>query len=335
MPHTPHTAGACDGWTPGPYTPDQCRPCWKANNRATSRRPDLSPVANGHATVAAGGPLPLPPCVHLGEETRREQCLTCGGRVMLRVLACEVHGEATVGKRLEGVPGCCTDCERYSARKTDLAPLFRAARYRAVCINLARRPDRWSRFSRECPIANVERFEAIDCKAPTAPRPDWWDAGHGAWGCYLSHQAVLRQAIADGFAGDDVLLMLEDDPVFDAAFEPRVTAFLAAVPGDWDLIYLGGQHLSQRRPQPVNLEVVRGWKVNRAHAYAVRGSFLRRLAAHLKHCEDNRVSPAHVDHWMQRLHSVSRVYCPAAWIVGQHGGVSDIGKSVPEDRFWR
>jgi hypothetical protein len=48
-------------------------------------------------------------CRHRGEEVRREPCRTCCGVVQLKVFACVVHGECTVGKALPGV-ACCATC---------------------------------------------------------------------------------------------------------------------------------------------------------------------------------------------------------------------------------
>ena len=48
-------------------------------------------------------------CVHLGKETRRVDCLTCVDKI-LKVFACEVHGECTVARPGEGVAAICKDC---------------------------------------------------------------------------------------------------------------------------------------------------------------------------------------------------------------------------------
>lgn len=53
--------------------------------------------------------VPRPVCRHLGEERRREGCKTCKGHVEVKVMACALHREATVGKPLPGIP-CCADC---------------------------------------------------------------------------------------------------------------------------------------------------------------------------------------------------------------------------------
>ena len=80
---------------------------------------------------------------------------------------------------------------------------------RVVVINLARRSERMERFRqnlRDWPFDPPRRFEAID--GLTSPPPACWDKGPGAWGCLLSHRAVLDAAIADEIKS---LLVLEDD----------------------------------------------------------------------------------------------------------------------------
>ena len=59
-------------------------------------------------------------CLHLGPETRRVGCESCGGNVQVKVFACEVYGEATIAKQLQGVEchvECCATCESYSSGK--------------------------------------------------------------------------------------------------------------------------------------------------------------------------------------------------------------------------
>lgn len=52
-------------------------------------------------------------CVHLGNEVRRQLCESCGGSVAIKVFACAVHGEATIGKDLHGL-ACCGTCADYA-----------------------------------------------------------------------------------------------------------------------------------------------------------------------------------------------------------------------------
>jgi hypothetical protein len=52
------------------------------------------------------------PCLHRGGVMREERCPGCRGAVRLKVFACSVHGECTVGKPLEAL-ACCGACPDY------------------------------------------------------------------------------------------------------------------------------------------------------------------------------------------------------------------------------
>lgn len=57
-------------------------------------------------------------CVHRGEELRRIGCESCSGNVQIKILSCEIHGECTIGKPIDGVKCCagCPDAETQSDR---------------------------------------------------------------------------------------------------------------------------------------------------------------------------------------------------------------------------
>lgn len=219
-----------------------------------------------------------------------------------------------------------------------LADAGGAVDVRAVCINLDRRPDRWDQFERNCPIAGVERFAAIDGRK--CRPPEWWRQGGGAWGCMLSHIRILEAALMHGLdQRGGVLLVLEDDALFQADFAEKAERFLLAVPKDWNQLYFGGQHrgVRARPPQRINGEVIRPHMVNRTQAYAVRGEFMRVLYRHLCNWPDHARHPRHhVDHRMELLHACGRhnVYAPTRWIIGQAGGKSDVSGRMAQDRYW-
>jgi hypothetical protein len=69
-------------------------------------------VACGFPTILADSPLPMLPCVRRGPEVRRIACKTCQGITAIKVFACEIHAECTIGKQLEVVK-CCAVCGDY------------------------------------------------------------------------------------------------------------------------------------------------------------------------------------------------------------------------------
>lgn len=80
-------------------------------------------VACGYVTKKPYPSAPVRPCReskncrHLGDELRREECPTCDPtyKISLKVLACSIHGECTIGKQLDGL-ACCATCPDYSPR---------------------------------------------------------------------------------------------------------------------------------------------------------------------------------------------------------------------------
>ena len=102
-----------------------------------------------------------------------------------------------------------------------------------VCINLDRRPERWQRMQAEFArhgVEDVRRFSAVD--GSTVQLPANWKHTAGAYGCLLSHIAVVQEARE---LGHKSVLIFEDDAVFDPEFEIKFGSFVEQVPFDWDI----------------------------------------------------------------------------------------------------
>lgn len=207
---------------------------------------------------------------------------------------------------------------------------------RVVCINLKRRPDRWREFQErvpaDFPFGPIERYDAIDGKL--SPPPHWWMGGSGAWGCYRSHMRILEECL---HARHDSYLVFEDDATFCGGFADQVRDYFAALPEDWGLVYLGGQHLhvDAHPPRKINELVYRPHNVNRTHAFAVRGERTMRLLYEHLNAQKWR-SAHHIDHRLGNLHQLRRdpIYVPREWLCGQAEGKSNInGRTVPFRRW--
>jgi hypothetical protein len=56
----------------------------------------------------------IPSCVRIGSEVRLQGCQSCGEGWKLKVFSCDIHGECTLGKKLETL-ACCSRCNDYKA----------------------------------------------------------------------------------------------------------------------------------------------------------------------------------------------------------------------------
>jgi hypothetical protein len=189
---------------------------------------------------------------------------------------------------------------------------------RVVVINLDRRADRWVAIQEKFaainwPFKEPERFSAYD--GNKLPVPVGWTDGPGTWGCLLSHREVLSRAIQDGL---DNVLILEDDIFFAPDFENKLVSFIKGLPVEWDQIMLGGQYFDTSKAYDISPEVRKVSLCHRAHAYAVRGSFMRYMYSKL--C----ASYGHVDHIMNTFQERFNVYTPQHFLIGQDGSPSDI-----------
>lgn len=172
---------------------------------------------------------------------------------------------------------------------------------------------RWSGLLR------LDYFDAVDGSA--LDPPSWWRESAGAYGCYLSHLALLEES-------DGVTFVLEDDAVPSSLLAPALSRSL---PDDgWDLLYFGGQlsPLSMRMRRSSTPCLIEAEHVSRTHAYVVRDP---RQTSQLLRRELRR--GVHVDEVLAYSGLRQVVWHP--FLVGQGAGRSDIwGDERSSDEFW-
>src|SRR5262245_20335386 len=137
-----------------------------------------------------------------------------------------------------------------------------------ACINLDRRPERWTRMLlrfAEHGIGSVMRFPAIDGANLAVPAE--WAGAAGAYGCSRSNIALVKHARANGWPS---VLIFEDDVGFDPSFTLKFPRFFAQVPSDWDMLFFGGMHRDE--PLKVSENVVRLTGTTSTYAYALNES---------------------------------------------------------------
>lgn len=200
---------------------------------------------------------------------------------------------------------------------------------KAVVINLDRSASRLASFQREEWPWEVERVSAVDGKRLRPPEK--WMQGRGdrdgAWGCWWSHMLV--------WAGvREPTVVLEDDAVPVDLFEEKLAAFWREVPEDWDVVFLGGQHVTVERGQEqISERVVRAEGVGRTHAYVIRPEAVEKVWGEVGTFGGEKGQ--HIDNWWStRVLPRLNVYCPVDWLVVQRAGESTItGRSMPVQAF--
>lgn len=116
-------------------------------------------------------------------------------------------------------------------------------------INLKRRPDRLQRFSKDHNRWIVNRIKVVDAVDGSSLRltpyiQRLFEGGSFGWkkgviGCNLSHLS-LWYGLAHSNQFIENMLILEDDVRFIKGWEKTLEEAMAAVPPDFDVLYLGG-----------------------------------------------------------------------------------------------
>ena len=170
----------------------------------------------------------------------------------------------------------------------------------SILINLDKRQDRLERFDTQAKALGIdyERFQAIESTDPVL-------------GCKLSHIAALMKCKSDS------IFIFEDDAVFVDNFHEELEKSLAALPDDWDMVYLGAHIL---RTEKVNDRWRKSIECSSTHAYMVKASIITKLIdAAMAH-------KGHVDVAYSNLHKDLNVYLARPTLVSQEAGFSDIQK---------
>jgi len=175
-----------------------------------------------------------------------------------------------------------------------------------ICINLARRRDRWVKAQAQFQQQQIEvaRWNAVD--GATIQIPPDWRYMPGAYGCALSHVEAVREAKAQRY---ESLLIFEDDVELHPELHSLFPGFMAQVPKNWDAIYFGGIHRLQ--PAATAPNVVRLVETNSTYAYALRSTLFDTFLS------INERSHAPVDEAAKILQKQFKFYCfrpHLAWV---------------------
>lgn len=210
-------------------------------------------------------------------------------------------------------------------------------------VNLPSRRDRYEEMGEQL------RKVGLDWSSPQVRHfPAVRPADHGgfrsigAHGCFLSHLAVIEQAVAEGV---DSLLLLEDDCNFRDEFDQRMPAINDALKNcDWSLFYAGYHLHGVEAPRadaahPI-LRVAPEQPIWLAHCVAMRGRALKALPALLReimsrpdgHPDGGRMDVDGAYSWLRRLNPQLDTYIATPEIAYQRSSRTDISALSWRDR---
>lgn len=221
----------------------------------------------------------------------------------------------------------------------------------ASVITLRKRPDRGASF-----LSRWQTLTGASCRivygfdGSRFPIPEKWRTSSGAFGCCLAHVFAQARILSDAEYDDETpFFIMEDDAVFCDGFLEKLKALAPFVPDDYDVLYLGGEHLigGRRAPKRVAEGVVRAYNVNRLHAYVATARALKKIFPRLLAYATNApqfYGPSGdetcFDYEVGRMteEGVLTVYAASPFLVGQGGFGSDTYPGKASDthltRFW-
>lgn len=183
-----------------------------------------------------------------------------------------------------------------------LKPTFNEVFEKVIVINLAKRPDRMAQIKAQLDAHKItfERFEAIDGQELGIT---------GVQACALSHRGVIEQ-----YKDAGNVFIFEDDAELNEDFEQLWDVFIANLPDDWQMVYLGCNKIDW---QPIAKGVARLSAGIATHAYGAKQSVFDSMIDASKRAEPIDLS------YMQLQVSVP-TYVAVPSMVGQVPGFSDI-----------
>lgn len=193
------------------------------------------------------------------------------------------------------------------------------------CVNLARRSDRWETTKKEFErfgLLNVNRYEAID-----GSTYDWSNINSnllvGELGLIETHINIIKEAIENKY---ETILIFEDDVMFVDEFY-KIDEYMNALPSDWDMLYLGGNHNYGRYPDYVNDKVIKLNRTYTTHAIAIKSSLFQNILEITK----NRLKQ--IDVYYADLHTTHNVYGFSPNLALQRTDFSDIQNRLVSYNF--
>jgi GR25 family glycosyltransferase involved in LPS biosynthesis len=103
-------------------------------------------------------------------------------------------------------------------------------------------------------------------------------------GCKDSHKRLLSKIYDDEL---EYCLVFEDDVELCENFEVKLNEIIEELPKDWDIVYLGGWNLGDKKPYSTKLDIAE--KIYTTHSYLIRRKFIPKLLEELDTNECEKV----------------------------------------------
>ena len=152
---------------------------------------------------------------------------------------------------------------------------------RVVCLSLASRNDRWAKVTESAQRSKYLRQWPIERYIARLPDkfiiPDYWRWGDSHYATRRDHMDILERSYA---AGDETLLVLEDDAIIQECFDQAYEDASAQLPADWLGLWLSSDG-HKMPPEPFSAGLVRSTDQAMLHAYLLNRAGMRRVWHHL------------------------------------------------------
>ncbi len=196
---------------------------------------------------------------------------------------------------------------------------------KVYCINLDRRTDRLNSFNQQVEKYNLGeyiRISAVDGKTlntgqfQTGLKP-------GELGLILTNIKIIRDAKKNNFKN---ILILEDDCIFTDEIL-NVQNYFDALPNDWDMLYMGGNHnlhLGVKPPFTINEKVYKIHTTYSTHFIGMKNTIFDHVELLLSQYK-NPLDVCYVT-----LQKIFNIYCFYPAIAKQLVDFSDIQNSTTD-----
>jgi hypothetical protein len=196
------------------------------------------------------------------------------------------------------------------------------------CVNLDKRADRWEKVSKtfeEVGIKDVIRYSAVDGNELDLTNVKYNERLlKGELGILQTHLNLLQEAKDEGLKE---IVIMEDDVVFTDEFKD-FDKYLADVPSDWDMIFVGGNHMYGDTPHVINDRVLKVNGTVAIHCIIIREPIFDVILAI---ASDRKKQ---IDNYYADIQKGYNVYSFTPNMALQYEDYSDIqGRNVNYDQF--